>query len=192
MAAGIGLALGVITGMPIGVVNVAIVDAATRGQHRFATGVGLGGALADAIHAALAFVGIGQLVAAHPAWSRAMAIAAAVIIIGYAATTLRRTQRAEPRSHGGGFATGLLITLPNPAALGAWITVAAVMWPTIAVAPAIALAIGVGVGSAAWFVMLARWIARLPPDGRAARVIPKVAVVLLVGIAVAGVVRALL
>ena len=54
---------------PIGVVNVAIVDAASRGEKRFATGIGIGGAIADAVHAALAFVGIGKLVAAHPTWN---------------------------------------------------------------------------------------------------------------------------
>lgn len=184
--------LGVITGMPIGVVNVAIVDAATRGEQRFATGIGAGGAVADAVHAALAFIGIGRLVAAHPAWSRGMAIAAAVVIIGYAIASLRGRQiDAAPRARSSGFATGLLMTLPNPAALGAWVTVAAALWPGIALVPAVALAIGVGIGSAAWFLLLARWISRLPRDGRAVRVIPTIAVVLLVGIAVAGVVRAL-
>src|SRR5690606_22150843 len=55
-AAALGVGLGAVTGMPIGVVNVAIVDAAVRGERRFATGIGIGGALADAGHAALAFI----------------------------------------------------------------------------------------------------------------------------------------
>ena len=53
LAAALGLGLGIVTGMPLGVVNVAIVDAAVAGRTRFATGIGVGGALglggADAV-----------------------------------------------------------------------------------------------------------------------------------------------
>ena len=52
--------LGVVTGMPLGVVNVAIVDAATQGRTRFAIGIGIGGGLADTVHAAIAFAAVGQ------------------------------------------------------------------------------------------------------------------------------------
>lgn len=190
LAAALGVGLGVVTGMPIGVVNVAIVDAAVRGERRFATGIGLGGALADAVHAALAFVGIGTLVAAHPAWSRALAIGAALVIIGYAVFGARRIVAARPRA-GSGFITGLVLTLPNPAPLAAWAAVAASVWPSITLPLAITLAVGVGLGSALWFTLLARWIATLPADGRVARVLPKVALALLVGVALVGVARVL-
>lgn len=190
-AAALGVGLGVVTGMPIGVVNVAIVDAAIRGEKRFATGIGIGGALADAVHAALAFIGIGTLVAAHPAWSRALAIGAAILILGYAVFGARRIVAAKPRA-GSGILTGLALTLPNPAPLAAWAAVAASVWPSITLLPAIALAAGVGLGSALWFTLLARWIAKLPPDGRMARTLPKVALVLLVCVALVGVARVLL
>ena len=71
----------------------------------------------------------------------------------------------------------------------AWIAVAAA-WPAIEPASAIALGFGVGVGSAAYFALLAHWIATLPRDGRVARVVPIVASVLLVAIALAGLARA--
>jgi threonine/homoserine/homoserine lactone efflux protein len=190
-AALLGFGLGVVTGMPIGVVNVAIVDAASRGEKRFATGIGFGGALADAIHAALAFVGIGKLVAAHPTWSRALAIGAAVLIIGYALVGAKKLTAASPRA-GSGVLAGIVLTLPNPAPLAAWAAVAASVWPSISTTNAVLLAIGVGFGSALWFTLLAHWIANLPRESRVARALPTIAMVLLVGVALVGVVRALL
>jgi amino acid transporter len=83
VAAVFGLVLGAITGMPLGVVNMAIVDAAVAREPRHATGLGIGGAIADAVHAMLAFVGVAQVVTVRPAWSRGLAIAAAVIIVVY-------------------------------------------------------------------------------------------------------------
>lgn len=191
LAALLGFGLGVVTGMPIGVVNMAIVDAASRGERRFAQGIGIGGALADAVHAGLAFVGVARLLEAKPALARGLAIAAAVLIIGYALFGARRAKAAtvERRAHGG-IATGVLLTLPNPAALTAWAAVAASVWPTISTINAVLLAIGLGLGSALWFTLLARWVATLPAESRIRRVLPTLALVLLVGVALVGLVRA--
>jgi threonine/homoserine/homoserine lactone efflux protein len=191
VAAGLGVGLGVVTGIPIGVVNVAILDAAARGEKRFATGIGIGGAIADSIHAGLAFVGVGRLVEARPAWTQALAIAAAIVIVGYAVFGARRIVGTKPRA-GSGVLTGLALTLPNPAPLAAWVAVAASVWPSISTPLAIVVAVGVGVGSAGWFTLLARWIAALPRDGRIVRVLPKIAMVVLVGVALVGVARVLL
>ena len=143
-AAGLGVGLGVVTGMPIGVVNVAIAEAASRGERRFAAGIGVGGALADTVHAAIAFVGIGHVVAHHPGWTQAMAVAAAAIVLGYAVLAMRRPRLAPVRRRRLGLVTGLALTLPNPAALGAWIAIAAALWPTIGTLPALVLAASVG------------------------------------------------
>lgn len=186
----IGIGLGIVTGLPIGIVNVAIVDAAVRGERRFASGIGIGGALADTVHACAAFAGVGHVVTTHPDWSRAIAVAGAAAIVAFViGSALRRRTAAVPRRAATGIATGILLTLPNPAALAAWIAVAAA-WPTIEPTAAIALGAGVGIGSAAYFTLLAHWIATLPRDGRVARVVPIVASVLLVAIALAGLVRA--
>lgn len=190
-AALLGFGLGVVTGMPIGVVNVAIIDASVRGEKRFATGIGIGGALADAVHAALAFIGIGRLIAARPAWSQGLAVAAAALIIGYAVFGARRIVATKPRT-GSGIVTGLVLTLPNPAPLAAWVAVAAATWPSITTTNALVLASGVGLGSALWFILLARWIAALPRDGRVVRALPKIAMALLVGVALVGLARVLI
>ena len=188
-AFGLGVLLGVVTGMPLGVINVAVVDAAGNGRVRFATGVGAGGAIADAIHAALAFLGIGRLVTQRPEWVRALAVAAAVVVIAYAIVAWRTRTRASRTREGAGIFVGLSITLPNIGALGAWVAVAASAWPDIPSTGAIALAVGVGLGSATWFALLARWVGKRRERPWMRRV-PRVALVLLVIIAVGGAVRA--
>jgi len=200
-AAGLGLGLGVVTGMPLGVINVAIVDAATAGRRRFATGLGLGGGAADAIHAMLAFAGVGRVVTAKPALVRGLAIAAAVAIVAYAVVAWRRRRRPVDPGVGPqigadvhltrGLAAGLVLTLPNPGVLAAWVAVAASVWPDAALVDAALVAGGVGAGSMLWFTMLARWIGRVRPDHPALALIPRLALILLIGIAIAGVVRAL-
>lgn len=178
-ALGLGLALGIVTGLPLGVVNAAIVQAATQDRTRFATGIAIGGGLADAIHSSIAFAGIGQLDAQY---MRPLAIATAVTIVAYIAIA-RRLKRRERGGHG--VIAGLMFTLPNPAALAAWVAIASAIWPTISTGDAIILGGGVGFGSAAWFGLLARLAKRWRPTW-----LPKVATVVLVALATFGLGRA--
>jgi L-lysine exporter family protein LysE/ArgO len=192
-ALALGLALGAITGMPLGIVNVAIVDAALARARHHALGLGLGGATADTVHAALAFLGIGRIVTAHPAWIRVLAIAFAIAMLGYAVFAWRKHHVARPVRGGSvakGFASGLALTLPNPGALGGWATIATAVWPVATTTDAIAFALGVGIGSAVWFTVLGRLVARIRPDHPALRVVPRIALVLFVGIAIVGIARA--
>jgi arginine exporter protein ArgO len=91
-----------------------------------------------------------------------------------------------------GVATGLVLTLPNPAALAAWVAVAASVWPHAAPLEAASTAGGVGVGSALWFTALARWVGRVRRDHPVLTWIPRVAAILLIAIAVTGALRALM
>ena len=54
----IGVAAGALTGVPIGPVNVAVIDAAYRHTLRRAIAVGLGGACADGLYSALGILGV--------------------------------------------------------------------------------------------------------------------------------------
>jgi threonine/homoserine/homoserine lactone efflux protein len=215
-AAGFGAGLGVATSMSPAVVNVSIVDAAAAGRRWFATGLGLGGAAADVVHAALAFAGVGSVVITDPRLVHGLAIGAAAVILAHAALTWHRRAPArtgpartgDPASAGGsnasgggspvrtgqlgrGAVTGFLLTLPNPAALGAWVAVAAAAWPGAAVGEAAVIAGGVGVGSALWFTLLARWVSRVRRDHPVLTWIPRIALAALIAIAAIGVVRAL-
>jgi threonine/homoserine/homoserine lactone efflux protein len=206
-ATAVGLGLGAFAGMPVGVINMSIVDAATAGRRRFAHGLGVGGAFADALQALVAFAGLGHAVTANPALVRVLAIVAAIAIIGYAVVAWRhRTRPPNPRLRAEGhlargIATGFLLTAPNPGALGAWVAVAAAVWPDATPAEAAVIAGAVIVGSAVWFTFLAGWVhrnqARRAATGEAAprrlrpELISRIALVLLIAIAIAGVVRTL-
>jgi arginine exporter protein ArgO len=130
---------------------------------------------------------------------RLLAYVAAALITGYAIAAWRRRRITRPqppddtaarRTTLAGLASGLLLTLPNPGALTAWIAVAAALWPDATIAEAALLAAGVGLGSAVWFASLARWVSRARPDHAALRILPRAALILLVAIAALGVARA--
>jgi threonine/homoserine/homoserine lactone efflux protein len=195
IAGAIGLALGVVTGIPLSVANVAIVDAAIAGRRRFAFGMSFGVATADTVHATLAFIGVGRLVTARPGLVKGMAIAAAILIVTYAIVAWRARPEHRPPDDNSraihGYATGLTLTLPNPLALAAWVAVATSILPDASIAEAGAVAAGVGIGSAAWFVALARWVANIRQDHPALRIVPRAALIVIVGIAGIGVWRAL-
>lgn len=163
-AAGLGLALGVVTGLPLGVVNVAIVELAGR-DRRAAIGVGLGGALADTVHAGLAFGGLAAALLGRPRLAAGLAIASGAVLAAYALWLLR-ARGAAPSSGsrtaaglGRGLALGVSLTLPNPGALAAWVAVAGALRPPTTAAGLVTAA-GVGLGSAAWFATLAVLAAR--------------------------------
>ena len=198
-AAGLGLGLGVITGVPLGVINVAIVDAAAARRLRHAMGLGLGGGAADALHATLAFIGVGRLLLARPDLLRGLAAVAATVITTYAVVAWRRHRGAPQPTWGGpptnslarGIAAGAALTLPNPGALAAWVAVATSVWPHATTVEACTIGLSVGAGSMLWFVLLARGVGRVRPDHRALRFVPRFALGLLVAIAAVGVLRTL-
>ncbi len=197
-ALGLGVGLGVLTGLPLGVVNVAIVDAVAAHQRRYAVGLGLGCALADTVHSLLAFVGVGRVVTERPELVRLLAIAAALFIIAYAVVAWRRRKPAvhDPAaipssSLARGIPAGIALTLPNPGALAAWVAIAAALWPHANLAEAIGVGLGVGIGSAAWFALLAHLVSRMRRDHPLLAYLPGVALALFVAVAVVGVVRVL-
>jgi threonine/homoserine/homoserine lactone efflux protein len=168
-AVAIGLALGVLTGIPLGVVNVAVLELGAR-DRRAATWLGAGGALADGVHTVLAIIGYGAVITASPTATRVLAIGSAAIVVGYAVVVLARARRTPharaaaprpvPASRWRALALGLSLTLPNPGALIAWTAVAAAVFPGATPAVAAACAIAVVAGSAAWFAALAQLAAR--------------------------------
>jgi threonine/homoserine/homoserine lactone efflux protein len=180
----VGVSLGALTGLPLGVVNVAIVEAAARRGVRAASGIALGGALADGVHASLAFGGVGGAITARPAARVALHAIAGAVLFAYAVALWRAkprdaTARDVPAGFGRGVVAGVGFTLPNVAALGAWVAVAAALPPT-SVAVGLVTAAGVAVGSVAWFLTLARLAARgsALPQARRAHLTRLVAIVL--------------
>ena len=196
-----GVGLGVLTGLPLGVVNVAIVEAAARRGVRAASGLAVGGALADLAHAGLAAGGVGGAIVARPAAAAALHVIAGAVLVGYAVVLWRgrppaggeRPAPSEARTFSRGVLAGLGLTLPNPAALGAWIAVAAALAPPT-VAAGLVGAAGVGVGSAAWFLILARLAARgatRAPGLAGAPRLTRIVAVVLAALGAGAIVRAL-
>ena len=62
----IGIAAGALTGIPIGPVNVAVIDAAYRHTLRRAIAVGMGGSIADCLYASLGVLGVTPVLKANP------------------------------------------------------------------------------------------------------------------------------
>lgn len=185
-----GAALGAVTGLPLGIVNVAVVTTAAAEGPRPATRLGAGGATADAVHALAAFVGLAPALLARPRLvSVAGVIAGAACLLMAAHLAFRRRPTVRAPNRPGGFWLGVGLTLPNPAALSAWLAVAAAVGP-VAIPTAAAIAVGVGLGSAAYFAALARLAARAqrPPP---AAVLDRVAAVALAGLGAVALVRAL-
>ncbi len=197
-AAGLGIVLGAATGVPLGVVNVSVVEAASRAGRAHAAAIGAGGALADTVHAGLAFVGVAPRLEAHRELLRVLEVVSAAVVIVYAiviwrgraATSRRRTASPEQAGIARGVLLGLGLTLPNPAPLAAWIAVAGALLPDASTAAAIAAALGVGIGSALWFALLARLAGRRSSSVFVTRWLPRIVGVVLAAIAIVAVVRA--
>lgn len=195
VAGAVGVALGALTGLPLGVVNVAIVEAAARRGVRAASGIAVGGAIADMVHASLAAAGVGGAILARPAAIATLHLIAGGVLLGYALALWQSrpcdtSEREMPPTFARGVLAGLGFTLPNPAALGAWIAVAAALAPPT-IAAGLVGAAGVGVGSAAWFLVLARLAARgATRPGAARRGLTRVVAIVLAALGVAALVRA--
>ena len=161
----IGAALGVVTGIPIGPLNVAIIDAAYRHHLRRAIAVGLGGALADFLYATLGILGLGQLLTAHAIVPPILYTLSGVVLIIYGILTVR-AQPVDPGVAGqsdvvgksyfwSGFGMGIALILLNPATLITWVVIVGSAMSDATQSEGMAAAIGVACGSAFWFTVVA-------------------------------------
>lgn len=161
----IGAALGALTGVPIGPLNVAIIDAAYRHHLRRAIAVALGGAVADLTYASLGILGLGQLLTAHAIVPPILYGVSGVVLIIYGILTVR-AQPVDPGVAGqsdadggsyfwGGFGTGIALILLNPATLITWVVIVGSAMADTTRSEGMAVAFGIGTGSAFWFTVVA-------------------------------------
>ncbi|MEZ4368743.1 MAG: LysE family transporter [Kofleriaceae bacterium] len=162
----IGLAAGALTGVPIGPVNVAVIDAAYRHTLRRALAVAAGGAIADGMYCALGVLGITPMLRANPTVPPVLYAISGVILVGYGLLTARSrpvppTTAQAPRAPNpsreiwSGFTVGLALIALNPAALVTWVVILGSIIPTANQAEGLVTAIGVLLGSLGWFVLVA-------------------------------------
>jgi arginine exporter protein ArgO len=162
----IGVAIGALTGVPIGPVNVAVIDAAYRHTLRRAVAVGLGGAIADFLYSTLGIVGIGPYLVAYPILPRILYGVSGVVLIGYGAITVRTRPVSAVAAHApksptpssdvwSGLTIGLALILLNPAALVTWVVIVGSHLAGVSTGEGFAASSGIFVGSFAWFALVA-------------------------------------
>ncbi|MEO8702547.1 MAG: LysE family transporter [Kofleriaceae bacterium] len=164
----IGLAAGALTGVPIGPVNVAVIDAAYRHTFRRAISVGLGGSIADGMYAALGVMGVTPILKTYPSIPPILYAISGVILLIYGFLTAR-SQPVAPASNEpitsepkamrkemwSGFTVGLALIILNPAAIVTWVVIMGSIIPEGTTLEGFACAAGVMIGSFAWFALVA-------------------------------------
>jgi threonine/homoserine/homoserine lactone efflux protein len=171
----IGIAAGAATGVPIGPVNVAVIDAAYRHTLRRAIATGLGGGVADMLYAGLGVLGVTPLLNNYPSVPPILYAVSGVVLLVYGFLTAR-SQPVQPavtpsaegertpssvklemrRDMWQGFSVGAALILLNPAAMVTWVVIIGQLIPEIeSTWDGLACAFGVFVGSFAWFTLVA-------------------------------------
>ena len=170
----IGIAAGAATGIPIGPVNVAVIDASYRHTLRRAIATGLGGAVADALYAGLGVLGVTPVLNTYPSVPPILYAISGVVLLVYGFLTVR-SQPVQPvvaapdldasashralvlrREAWQGFTVGSALILLNPAAVVTWVVIIGQLIPPIdSTWDGLACALGVFLGSFAWFSLVA-------------------------------------
>jgi threonine/homoserine/homoserine lactone efflux protein len=167
-----GVLAGALTGVPIGPVNVAVIDASYRHTIRRAMGVGLGGAIADAFYAGLGIIGVTPVLAKFPSVPPILYSVSGIVLLIYGFLTAR-SQPVTPavpeeassasqlelmakRELAQGIKLGVALIVLNPAAMVTWVVIIGQLLPSIDDNwEGLACAIGVFAGSFGWFSLVA-------------------------------------
>lgn len=161
----IGIFGGAITGVPIGPVNIAVIDTAFRHHLKRAVAVALGGATADMLYALIGILWFGPLVSTRPHIPPILYGVSGVALIIYGVMNLRAAP-ADPARHSAdkaanqpyfwsGFGLGMALILLNPSTLLAWVVFFGSWMADVERMSGIAAAVGIGLGSFAWFAFVA-------------------------------------
>jgi threonine/homoserine/homoserine lactone efflux protein len=162
----IGVAIGALTGVPIGPVNVAVIDGAYRHTLRRGMAVGLGGAVGDFFFALIGVLGVGPHVIAQPGVKPVLYLISGLVLMVYGILTVRSQPPPPPTSPPhqsppgkevwSGFTVGLGLIVLNPAAIVTWVVVVGShVGENIETLEGLAAAVGVFIGSLGWFSFVA-------------------------------------
>ena len=168
-----GILAGSLTGVPIGPVNVAVIDASYRHTMRRAIGVGLGGAVADSLYAALGVLGVTPVLNNYPSVPPILYAVSGVVLLVYGFLTARsqpvtpavtpegghtpsQLELMHKRELSQGVKLGAALIVLNPAAMVTWVVIIGQLLPTIDNNwEGLSCAIGVFAGSFGWFSLVA-------------------------------------
>lgn len=165
----IGIAAGALTGVPVGPVNVAVIDASYRHTMRRAIAVGFGGACGDFLYSALGVLGVTPVVETYPRVETILYAVSGVVVLIYGFLTARsqpvqpaiasdapKHPNHEAREMWRGFRLGLALIVLNPAAVVTWVVIVSSNIHTETTAEGVACAVGVFCGSFGWFALVAQ------------------------------------
>jgi threonine/homoserine/homoserine lactone efflux protein len=161
-----GVAAGALTGVPIGPVNVAVIDAAYRHTLRRAIAVGMGGACADGLYSALGVLGVTPVLRTYPTVPPILYAVSGIVLLVYGFLTARskpvtQAQNDAPkdvepsREMWSGFTLGLALIVLNPAAIVTWVVIMGSIIPETTPINGIFCSLGVMAGSFGWFALVA-------------------------------------
>ncbi len=163
-----GAVAGAVTGVPIGPVNIAVIDTAYRHHLKRAIAVALGGAIADLFYALLGVLWFGPLVVTRPHIPPILYAISFLPLVIYGISILRskpadpsRVSSTDTGQKGyfwSGFGLGMALILLNPSTLLAWVVILGTWMSEENRNSGIAAALGVGAGSFCWFALVA-WLA---------------------------------
>jgi len=191
LAIAIGVGLGYLGSIPAaGPLAMLIAASALDGDRPRALRLALGGAVAEGIWAAIALLGVQQLIAAYPRALIGLQIVSAIVLIVLGASMLRpRERKNEQPASSAHVLLGFVLVATNPGFLVAWTGFAALLASFHRVAYVGAIVAGAVVGIVLWFATLYAIVARVrfTAVDRAKRVLG----VLVIGFALAIVFRLL-
>ena len=163
----LGIVFGIVTGIPIGPVNVAVIDAAYRHCVRRAIAVGLGGAVGDFLYVLLGIVIIGPLFNEYPLLPPVLYGISGIVLIVYGLLTARAqpVDRSDVLKNAhdvsssqhvlAGFGLGLALIIVNPGAMVTWVLIVGPFFADVSFMGGLMAAAGVAVGSFMWFSFVA-------------------------------------
>jgi len=191
LAIAIGLLLGFVSSIPAaGPLAMLIVGAALEGDRERAVRLAIGGALAEGIWATIALLGVQRLVSAYPRALFALQLLSALVLALLGASMLRRrAQLSEQPASNAHALLGFVIVASNPAFLVAWTAFAAMLAP---VRPSVAgVVAGATLGIVLWFMTLFAIVAHVRERFAGLDRVARVLGVVLIGFALAIVLRLL-
>ena len=162
----LGCLIGVLSGIPIGPVNVAVLDTAYRHTLRRAIAVCLGGAGGDGLYSVLGILGVGPYLEANPDIPPILYGGSGVVLLIYGIMTVRskpspavtevKERSDNPSRHlWSGFVLGVVLILLNPAALVTWVIIIGSFMHGITTQEGLGAAFGISCGSFVWFAGVA-------------------------------------
>jgi threonine/homoserine/homoserine lactone efflux protein len=168
LAAIVGFAIGFVTSIPIGPINVAVLTKGVRESFAHGFSVAIGAATMDFVYASAAMFGFFAIFQAPRVGILFQLLGFALLVYFGMKNILSKPIRVEngvriplKRELHSSFWVGVFLYLSNPTFLGYWITVAGVIQAYKLVIDQwidnLFFAVGVGVGAAGWFYVLLRF-----------------------------------